>query len=485
MSVPGFIDYLKLAHYLFFLFLCFGSEVSFAESSQSENWWTKAAKNYAGTSLRGITENTPASRYVANVLAPAFEKETGIRVRLEVSSWEEMYDTGIRDLSQGSGIYDFIFIEQDIIYAYLANEYLVNLSSLLKQYPDLASPRFSFKDFTSYIDFFQDQETGDVFGIPFESFLRFYGYRKDLFNDAEIKKTFLEEYGYPLKPAVSLQQFKDISVFFTDWGKKNNIELWGNTIQASPKHPASFYELFETVLPSFGIYNWGINQKLRAASVSKGGTLNSPVAKQGLQFWIDLLKIAPPESYGSTWNESNLSYLSGRVAHGWIYAEYLVQLATDTENSMVAGKVGAALPPLQPNVLEQAKKGKGYIGYYDGAAFGIPHSSKKQQAALLWLQYIGQPSVQVDWALATGRVVHNDTFNDPAIRAMDHRIGNYFSLIQNSGHLFAGAPPFAEHAAIREVIAPFIYQVIRGELTSSEALDLAALAVDVLLGADN
>ena len=66
----------------------------------------------------------------------------------------------------------------------------------------------------------------------------------------------------------------------------------------------------------------------------------------------------------------------------------------------VVGKVGVALPPLDDGVMAAAEAGKGYIGYYDGGAFGIPHSSKNKEAALLFLQYIGQPSVQAGWAVA-------------------------------------------------------------------------------------
>ncbi len=66
--------------------------------------------------------------------------------------------------------------------------------------------------------------------------------------------------------------------------------------------------------------------------------------------------------------------------------------------------------------MEAAESGKGYIGYYDGGAFGIPHSSKNKDASLLFLQYIGQASVQTDWALAGSRIVMNSTYDDAKVR---------------------------------------------------------------------
>jgi multiple sugar transport system substrate-binding protein len=64
---------------------------------------------------------------------------------------------------------------------------------------------------------------------------------------------------------------------------------------------------------------------------------------------------------------------------------------------------------------------------------------------------------------------------------MDVKTNGYYSLFKDQGYLFGGAPPFPFHATIREVIAPFIYKAIAGELTPADALDQAAAAVDTEL----
>jgi multiple sugar transport system substrate-binding protein len=64
---------------------------------------------------------------------------------------------------------------------------------------------------------------------------------------------------------------------------------------------------------------------------------------------------------------------------------------------------------------------------------------------------------------------------------MDDKTNGYYTLFKDQGYLFAGAPPFPFHATIREVIAPYIYRAISGELTAAEALDQAAQAVDTEL----
>ena len=64
------------------------------------------------------------------------------------------------------------------------------------------------------------------------------------------------------------------------------------------------------------------------------------------------------------------------------------------------------LPPTAPGVMTQAAAGNGYIGYYDGGAYGIPHSSKNKEATMLWLQFVAMNEHQADWAIAGGRITH-------------------------------------------------------------------------------
>ncbi|MBV7336749.1 hypothetical protein KFU94_52665 [Chloroflexi bacterium TSY] len=159
----------------------------------------------------------------------------------------------------------------------------------------------------------------------------------------------------------------------------------------------------------------------------------------------------------------------------------LRRMAEDATRSQVVGKVGVALPPTAPGVMEDATIGTGYLGYYDGAAFGIPIGSQNQEAALLWLQYLTQPSLQADWAVESGRVVHLATFDDPLVRQQDRRLNGYYSVMKKQGALFAGAPPFSFHVQVRNTIAPFIQRAISGELTPEDALSQAARAADATL----
>ncbi|WP_425485422.1 ABC transporter substrate-binding protein [Chthonobacter rhizosphaerae] len=444
------------------------------------DFWSDAAKGLEGATIRGVSESTPPSNYVKDVLAPAFTEATGITVEFEATSWDQMYDKAIKDMEANTGIYDFVYIEQDIIYSYLARDFLVNLSDMMEQNANLKSPDFDISKFTTFIDNFKNAD-GDVFGVPMEAFVKVYLYRKDLFEDPKVQEAYKAKYNADLKPATNHAEYRQIAEFFTEYAKENGMEMWGTTVQASSGHPASVYEFVESVLPTYGIYNWGIDTQTFAASVENGGQMNSDKAKEALTWWIGNLAYAPPESTSSTWDEVAATFAAGRAAQGLVYGENAAWIATNADKSTVVGKVGVALPPVEAGVMEQAKSGEGYIGYYDGGAFGIPHSSKNKEAALLFLQYIGQESVQADWALAGSRIVHQATYDDPKIVEQDKKVDGYYTLMKEQGPLFRGAPPFPFHNQAREAMAPFIYQAITGELQPAEALDKAAAAVDAEL----
>jgi multiple sugar transport system substrate-binding protein len=168
--------------------------------------------------------------------------------------------------------------------------------------------------------------------------------------------------------------------------------------------------------------------------------MNSDKAKAALKYWLHLRDIAPPESTQSTWTEVGTTFAAGRVAQGLVYGENAAWIASDLQKSKVVGKVGVALPPLEPGVLQDAESGKGYIGYYDGGAFGLPITSKNKEAAAV-------PAVhRPEFVQPTGRrrTPHHQqaTYDDPKVKAMDaKKLGGYYTMLKEQGKLFAGAPP--------------------------------------------
>ncbi|MGR3660171.1 MAG: extracellular solute-binding protein [Paracoccaceae bacterium] len=452
---------------------------AFADAYQDS--WKKAAEPYQGVTLHGVTESSPPSLYIREVLAPEFEALTGIRVDIETTSWDQMFDKAIKDMEAGTGIYDMVYIEQDIIYSYLARDFLVNTTALLADTAGLKVPTYDEANFTTFADYFKDAD-GNLYGVPMEAFIKIYLYRTDLFGDADIQAQFKAKTGRDLVPATTHDEYAEIAQFFTDYGKENDMDLWGTTAQAHTGHVASWYEYFESIAPTFGVYNWGIDADNNfGASVANGGRMNSDEAKEAMTWWLSMRDIAPPESSASTWTEVGTTFGAGRAAQGLVYGENAGWIAADETKSLVVGNVGVALPPLAEGVLATAEAGDGYIGYYDGGAFGIPSSSKNKEASMLFLQYIGQNEVQADWAVAAPRVTNTVTYDDPKVIAMNEELGGYYDMLKDKGYLFAGAPAYPFHAQVREATAPTFFNILIGDISVSDGLDQMAAEAEAEL----
>ncbi len=121
----------------------------------TDEWWKKAGAPYKGITLKGIGQSTPPSEVVRDVIAPEFEKLTGIKIDFEVQPWGVQYEKVIRDMDTGAGIYDFAYIEQDAIYAFLQKDWLVDMTKIWQEHPELTSERRwsdSFEVMDEYFD---------------------------------------------------------------------------------------------------------------------------------------------------------------------------------------------------------------------------------------------------------------------------------------------------------------------------------------------
>ncbi|MGO8078033.1 sugar ABC transporter substrate-binding protein, partial [Rhizobium leguminosarum] len=75
-------------------------------------------------------------------LMPVFFSNSGLKVDIETTSWDQMYDKAIKDMEAKTGIYDMVYIEQDIIYSYIARNFLVDITKTLKEQPDMKAPTY-------------------------------------------------------------------------------------------------------------------------------------------------------------------------------------------------------------------------------------------------------------------------------------------------------------------------------------------------------
>ena len=252
-----------------------------------------------------------------------------------------MYDKAIKDMEANTGIYDFVYIEQDIIYSYLSRNFLVDITKSLKDNPKLASPDFKVDaNFTSFINYFKNAD-GDLFGVPMEAFVKVYLYRKDLFGDPKIQEAFKAKYGYDL-PRPRPTRNTPRSPSSSPSGAR--ITAWScgappsRRIPAIPRPGTSSSKLG----PDLRCLQLGHRRRARTTprSVANGGSMNGREGKAALEYWLAPAEFAPPESTQSTWDEVAATFAAGRAAQGLVYGENAAWIATNADKCKVVGNVG-------------------------------------------------------------------------------------------------------------------------------------------------
>jgi len=434
--------------------------------------YKEAAKPYRGTTIRVVTENTPPAVALKEEMVPKFEEETGIHVEWEAISWGDMYAKEISDLEAGTGVYDAIYVEQDIVYTYMGRGWLTDLTHFGDLHPELVDPNFDPDDFTAFGDAFKDPVTGHFYGYPYEAFLKTYWYREDYY----------EELG--VKPAETWEEFIELSKKFFEWGKNREPRVYGCGFQMiGITLPYLFVEGF---FPTHGVYTWGINLATMRASVEKGGTLNSDRAVKAFEDFFELLKLAPPEVKTFSWGGNVDAMAAGRTPHGPCeYSESAGAALRDNPDL----RIRCTLPPLTPEarkeVLARPKTDywKAYVGYYDGGAFGIPYCSKNKEAAFLFIQYMTSKEGSMVTATKAFAPTRKSVLEKLVGSDLDRKTG-YFSLVKEKDWMFAPAPPFREHKLLIErFYDKWIHRIVAKEVGIKEGLDELAKEIDEMLEA--
>ena len=231
---------------------------------------------------------------------PQFTKATGIKVEFETTSWDQMYDKAIKDMEAKTGIYDFVYIEQDIIYSYLAAQLPGRHHPVARRTTRSSpTPNFNVGKFTTFIDYFKDPKTATSTACRWRPSSRSTSIARTCSTIPKVQEAFKAKYGHDLAPATTHEQYQRHRRLLHRSGARTTIiELWGTTVQAPFRPPGLVLRVLRdrSRRPSASTTGASTRTTTRHASVANGGTMNSPKAKAALTFWIGLLKDAPPEA---------------------------------------------------------------------------------------------------------------------------------------------------------------------------------------------
>ncbi|HEX7058101.1 MAG TPA: extracellular solute-binding protein [Bacilli bacterium] len=343
-------------------------------------------KQFAGTTLNVITENTPpSSGLAANI--DVFEKATGIKVNIEQSNLNEVVEKAGLDFNARNDNYQIIYADP---YQILSRMYknFVDLNTLNND-PSLPHIPGGTDDFIQS-QLIADGYMGDkdhLYALPYDNPTMILAYRTDVF--AKYKDQFMKDKGYDWTPGPDMtwDQYYEIASWINEKVKEGVItEVKYGTGHQAKQHDSLMND-FSNILASYG-GDYFQAENLGSIGTTKPGKslLDSPDAIAAAEFYNKLLKQAAPGS--TTWDWSGLAeaFEAGQIAMIPEWHEFAASFE-DPNISKVAGKVGWTILPKGP-------KARGNM--YGGTGIGINKyiSEKEQKAAWLFLIWATSPQVQ-------------------------------------------------------------------------------------------
>lgn len=306
-------------------------------------------KRFAGTELNFFALAQVATEFVKDEILPTFEKETGIKVRMDFFAWKEATEKHTIEIAAGER-YDIYSISPSWIGVDAKAGYLEPLDDYIKKYAVDMDNYFPHARAFATVD-------GKVYGIPYHDNPVAFWYRKDLLKAA----------GMPV-PDTWYEVLDTAKKLTKDTNGDGKIDQWGFVIRGETAGGGICWTWFP-MLWSFGGDLFDENWK---------PTINSSEAIESVKLYKDLFKYSPP-GFLSMWEVSK-AMTTGRGAMATLMAGH-VFACDDPKQSQVVGLVNIAN---MPRYRERSS-------ITMTTMVGIAATSRRKEAAFQLLRYIADP----------------------------------------------------------------------------------------------
>ena len=250
-------------------------------------------------------------------IADLYKEETGTTIKLVELPYDGLYDRIQTELGSGSVSFDIAAL--DAIWLSAFADGVDSLDDLFTD--DVKSDLFPGLVAESQIN-------GTHVGMPIFTNSEILFYRTDLFGDEKNKADFEAEYGYPLAPPTTWEQYTDVAKFFTrDTDGDGEIDLYGTDVKGAVET-----EWLATVSQA------GAEQMVLDPA-SGEVTIDSPEHLAALNFYTSLLPYAPPGAAQLDWAGGQNLFYQGKTAMMRFWGHAYTQTPDD---AVVKGNIGAA-----------------------------------------------------------------------------------------------------------------------------------------------
>ncbi len=145
------------------------STLSRADQEKEMQWFVDAAKPFAGMDIKVVSETITAHEYESKVLAPAFEKITGIKVTHDLIGEGDVVEKLQTQMQSGENIYDAYVNDSDLIGTHWRYQQARSLTKwMANEGKDVTNPDLDLKDFIGLK--FTTAPDGELYQLPDQQF---------------------------------------------------------------------------------------------------------------------------------------------------------------------------------------------------------------------------------------------------------------------------------------------------------------------------
>jgi len=380
-------------------------------------------------------------------LSKDFEAESGHKMNFEFVPWPNFADRMLNELNSGGKLCDLLIGDSQWIGGGAENGHYVKLNDFFD------ANGISMNDFapaTVYAYSTWPKGTPNYYALPAMGDANGWFYRKDWFAREDIRAAYKEKTGQELREPQSQKEMLQIAQFF------QGREIDGKTVYGA----AIFTERGSegiTMGVTSALYPWGFKYETEPGTYKMEGAVNSPEAVEALEFYKEFYKTATPPGYTNSYmGESLDAFKSGQVAMAMNWFAFFPGLYADPATG--GDKIDFFVNPPQ-NVAGSTLGGQG---------ISVVSYSDKKEAALEYIKWFAQPSVQAKWWKLGGYSAHNAVLQDPGFKDSAPFAGDFLVAMKDVKD-FWQEPAYAELLlAMQKRIHDY---VVADQGTAKESLD--------------
>ena len=381
-------------------------------------------------------------------LSKEFEAESGHNMSFEFVPWPNFADRMLNELNSGGQLCDLLIGDSQWIGGAAENGQYVKLNDFFDA-NGIDMGDFIPATVTGYAEW--PKNTPNYWALPAFGDVVGWTYRKDWFERPDLQAEFKETYGRDLAVPATLDELRDIAQFF------QGREIDGNTVYGAAIYTECGSEGITMGVTNV-LYNYGFEYGNPDKPYDLPGFVNSEGAVAGLEFYKELYDTATPPGSSNWYMGENIdAYKSGQVALQMNFA--FIWPGVEADPNVGGGKSGYFPNPPGPG---------GHFAQLGGQGISVVAASEKQDAALEYIKWFAQPSVQQKWWEAGGYSALSAVVEDPGFASSQPYAQTFLDSMAIVKDFWA-EPAYADLLlAMQERVHNY---VIAGEGTAQEALD--------------